>query len=57
MINKKGARLEEIKESRGGNQVDEKKGNTYMRRSGTGKKEGRKACVLGAYVKTRFSKE
>jgi hypothetical protein len=29
--------------SRGGNQVDEKKGQMYM---STGKKEGRKACVL-----------
>ena len=36
--------MEEIKESRGGNQVDEKKGKTYTRRSSTGKKKGRKAC-------------
>ena len=34
------------KGSRGGNQVDEKKGKTYTRRSSTGKKEERKACVL-----------
>jgi hypothetical protein len=38
--------LEEIKERRGGNQVDKKKGKMYTRRSSTGKKEGRKACVL-----------
>jgi hypothetical protein len=33
-------RLEETEESRGDNQVDEKKGNTYTRRSSAGKKEG-----------------
>jgi cysteinyl-tRNA synthetase len=43
---KRGRLEEEIKESRGGNQVDDKKGKTYTRRSSTGKKEGRKACVL-----------
>ena len=41
--------MEEIKESRGGNQIDDKKGETYMRRSSTGKKEGRKAAYFGAY--------
>jgi hypothetical protein len=39
-------RLEEKKESRGDNQVDKNKGKTFTRRSSTGKKEGRKACVL-----------
>jgi hypothetical protein len=37
--------VEAITESRGDNQVDEKKGKTYTRRSSTGKKEGRKACA------------
>ena len=46
-------RLEEKKESRGGNQVGEKKGKTCTRRSRTGKKEG-KPVYFGAYVKTRF---
>jgi hypothetical protein len=46
MKGSKRGRLEEIKESRGDNQVDEKKGKTYTRRSSTGKNEGRKACVL-----------
>jgi hypothetical protein len=35
-----------IKESKGDNQVNEKKGKTYMRRSSTGKNKGRKACVF-----------
>jgi hypothetical protein len=49
--------LEEIKESRGGNQVDEKKGKTYTRRSSTGKKEGRKACVLWCLLPKNKVKE
>jgi hypothetical protein len=46
-----------MKESRGYNQVDEKKGKTYTRRSGTGKKEGRKACVLWCLRKKNKVKE
>jgi hypothetical protein len=45
-----------MKECRGDNQVDEKKGKTCMRRSSTGKKEG-KPAYFGAYVtRTRFMK-
>jgi hypothetical protein len=49
LINKKGAREAgciKVRESRGGNQVDEKRGKTNTIRSSTGKKEGRKASVL-----------
>jgi hypothetical protein len=52
----KRGRLEQIKESRVDSQVDEKKGKTCTRRSSTGKKEGRKSCVLWCVrKKTRFS--
>jgi hypothetical protein len=46
MKGKQERRLEEIEESRGDKQGDEKKGKTYTRRSSTGKKEGRRACAL-----------
>jgi hypothetical protein len=42
--------------SRGGNQVDKKKGKTYARRSSTGKKKKGMPTYFGAYVKTRFRK-
>jgi hypothetical protein len=47
LINKKGkrGRLEDIKESRGDNQVDEKKAKTYTRRSSMGKKEEAKESL------------
>jgi hypothetical protein len=48
LINRKGereARLEEIKESRGDSQVDEKKDETYTRRSSTRKKESLRTSV------------
>jgi hypothetical protein len=40
----KRGRLEAIRENKGDNQGDEKKGKTCARRSSTGRKEGRKAC-------------
>ena len=53
---KRGGRLEEIKESRGHNQVDEKKGKTHTRRSSTGLKKEGKPAYFGAYARTRFRK-
>ena len=58
LINKKGSkrgRLEAMTENRGDNQGDEKKGKTCTRRSSTGKKEGRKACVLFLFFLSSFS--
>jgi len=46
MKGSKRGRLEAITENRGDKQGDEKKGKTFTRRSSTGKKEGRKPCVL-----------
>jgi hypothetical protein len=59
LINEKGSkrgRLKAITENRGDNQGNEKKGKTCTRRSSTGKKEGRKACVLWCPLRkeTRF---